>query len=365
MPTFSRRNIMDENYQKSYENYEPDYYSVYQRQQERKARGAFSRFGFALFGYLAIAYVAIFAFEIVMLLSLGIEGTSQLMAKYPIIEWLESFLPMYILSLPIFYLIIKNMKKSTAQKSGMTVGEFFALFLICQALMTVGNMIGNMLNSFFSILKNDEVINQTGELVEAMPTWLTLLIVVVVGPIVEELMFRKFMIDRLSVWGNGIAITASSIAFGLFHGNLYQFFYATFIGFILGYMYAKTRNIKHCALMHMLLNFFGTIAIMPVIEHMDRMYEMSELLHDGIEVNFSEYLSSIMVVSSYTVIQYAMVIAGAVLLFKHIRNKKFALPDPAEYSISREKKLSVALLNPGAIVFLVLSLFFFVLSVLA
>ena len=137
---------MDENYQKSYENYEPDYYSVYQRQQERKARGAFSRFGFALVAYLAIAYVAIFTFEIVMLLSLGIEGTSQLMAKYPIIGWLESFLPMYILSFPIFYLIIKNMKKSTAQKSGMTVGEFFALFLICQALMTVGNMIGNMLN---------------------------------------------------------------------------------------------------------------------------------------------------------------------------------------------------------------------------
>ena len=98
---------------------------------------------------------------------------------------------------------------------------------------------------------------------------------------------------------------------------------------------------------------------------MDRMYEMSELLLDGIEVNFSEYLSSIMVVSSYTVIQYAMVIAGAVLLFKHIRNKKFALPDPAEYSISREKKLGVALLNPGTIVFLVLSLFFCVLSVLA
>ena len=49
-------------------------------------------------------------------------------------------------------------------------------------------------------------------------------------------MFRKLIIDRMSIYGDKLAIIVSSIAFGLFHGNFYQIFYATLIGFILGYV---------------------------------------------------------------------------------------------------------------------------------
>ena len=101
--------------------------------------------------------------------------------------------------------------------------------------MFVGNMIGSSLNGIIGTILGHEIKNSTSDLIETTPLWLVFLVVVIIGPIVEELMFRKLMIDRLGRYGDAVAITVSSIAFGLFHGNFYQFFYAAMLGFVLGY----------------------------------------------------------------------------------------------------------------------------------
>ena len=70
-----------------------------------------------------------------------------------------------------------------------------------------------------------------------------------------------------------------------------------------------------------------------------------------------------MVVGSYSVIQYAMLIAGTVLFVKAVRNKKFRLQSTYEYKIPREQVASVAILNPGTILFLILSILIFVTNI--
>ena len=147
------------------------------------------------------------------------------------------------------------MKTKYREKTTMTVSEFFSLFLISQTAMFAGNLIGEAFSGFFSVFKGSEVTDPVAAIVESTPIWLLLITVVIIGPIVEELIFRKLMIDRLSRYGELIAVMTSSIAFGLFHGKFYQFFYAVMLGLILGYMYAKTRNIKYSIIMHMLINF--------------------------------------------------------------------------------------------------------------
>jgi hypothetical protein len=190
-----------------------------------------------------------------------------------------------------------------------------------------------------------------------------MLTVVIIGPIVEEFIFRKLIIDRLSRYGELVAIMSSAIAFGLYHGNFYQFFYATMTGLILGYMYAKTRDVKYSIFMHMLINFMGTIAIIPFTKSYDKMLPQLENIQNGIEVDMADFVKNTMIVGSYSIIQYAMIIAGTVLFVKAIKKKRFRIKSTYEYQIPKERAASVAILNPGTILFLVLTIATFVINI--
>ena len=353
---------MNENY--SYQNGgEPDYYAQYTKSCMQEAGKTFSRFHLALFTYLIVVYAVIFVSEAIMILALGKEKFVELMTTSALLNHLFNSVPQYLIAFPILFLIVKGMKTKYREKSKMSATEFFSLFLISQTAMLVGNLIGDMFNSFFSAFKGSELTDPVTELVMASPVWLLLITVVIVGPIVEELIFRKLMIDRLSRYGELVAIMTSSIAFGLFHGNFYQFFYAVMLGLILGYMYAKTRNIKYSIFMHMLINFFGSIVAIPVSKSFDKLMPQLENVYNGIEVDMADFIKNAMVVGSYSVIQYAMLIAGTVLFVKAVRNKKFRLQSTYEYKIPREQVASVAILNPGTILFLILSILIFVTNI--
>jgi len=354
-----------DNYNSYTQSTEPDYYEAYKKEQSKEARGVFSRFHFALVIYLVVSYAVSIIAEIAMLVTFGsIEAMSEFLASHRYVSWLLSFLPMYIIAFPIFLLIIWKMKKMPLERSGMKASEFFSLFLIAQLAMWVGNIIGNSFNSFFANIKGDAVTDHTGELIGAMPVWLTLLIVVVVGPIIEELMFRKLMIDRLSRYGNTVAIIVSSVSFGLFHGNLYQFFYAALIGVILGFMYAKTRNVLYPIAMHILVNFFGSVVPTPVIEKLDDMFAMLESLEAGIEVNMAELIGSVMVVASYSIIQYAMLIGGGIMLYKFLKNKRYKIRDNWEYKLPREDAAGIIVGNIGTVIFIAASVLLFAYSII-
>ena len=81
-----------------------------------------------------------------------------------------------------------------------------------------------------------------------------ILIVGVIAPIFEELIFRKVLIDHVAPKGELVAILASGIMFGLFHGNFQQCFFACFIGFLFAYIYLKTGRVIYTILLHMTLN---------------------------------------------------------------------------------------------------------------
>lgn len=355
---------MDYNYNSYTQNSEPDYYEMYTKEQIKGAKSVFSRFHFALVMYIVISYVIAIIAEISMLVVLGgAEEMTAFLAEHEYVSWLLSFLPMYLIAFPVFFLIVWEMKTMPLEKSKMKASEFFSLFLIAQLAMWVGNVIGNSFNSFFASLKGDSVTDHTSELIDSMPVWLTLLIVVIVGPIIEELMFRKLMIDRLSRYGNTVAIIVSSVSFGLFHGNLYQFFYAALIGAILGFIYAKTRNVLYPIAMHILVNFFGSVVPMPVIEKMDEMFVMLESLEAGLEVNMANFIGSVMVVASYSIVQYAMLIGGGIMLYKFIKNKRYKIRDRWEYKLPREDAAGIIIATPGTIVFLVASILLFAYSI--
>ena len=54
-----------------------------------------------------------------------------------------------------------------------------------------------------------------------------ILIPTILAQVVEELIFRKLLIDRLHNYGEKAVIIFTAICFGLFHGNLTQTLFGT------------------------------------------------------------------------------------------------------------------------------------------
>ena len=92
------------------------------------------------------------------------------------------------------------------------------------------------------------------------PLWLLLAVVVVLGPIAEELLFRRMILGRIKYYfGSRWAIVISALLFGIYHGNMVQFVYAGLLGLGFGYIYDKSGNIRISIVAHMCLNLLAVL----------------------------------------------------------------------------------------------------------
>jgi membrane protease YdiL (CAAX protease family) len=88
------------------------------------------------------------------------------------------------------------------------------------------------------------------------PAATTILIIYacVVGPILEEILFRGLVLQSLRPWGDKLAIIVSSVLFGLMHINVIQVFTTTLLGLLLAYVAIKSDSIISTIILHILYN---------------------------------------------------------------------------------------------------------------
>lgn len=85
--------------------------------------------------------------------------------------------------------------------------------------------------------------------------WGSILALVVVAPLTEELLMRGFILRGfLSHYSTRKAILASAVLFGLLHLNPWQFIGATILGILFAWWFIQTRSILPCLFGHALYN---------------------------------------------------------------------------------------------------------------
>lgn len=100
--------------------------------------------------------------------------------------------------------------------------------------------------------------NDTSEVIYSGGIVLQLLVTCVCAPLVEETLFRGIVHKRLrGIMGATPAMIISSVLFGIIHGNIVQFIYATLIGLICAYVYEKFKTICAPILVHFSANIFS------------------------------------------------------------------------------------------------------------
>ncbi len=81
----------------------------------------------------------------------------------------------------------------------------------------------------------------------------------IVAPITEELVFRVFCLKNLSRVNLRFGIIASSLLFGLLHGNIIQFVFAFPLGIVLALLTVRTNSIIPAIGVHMIVNTCATV----------------------------------------------------------------------------------------------------------
>ena len=131
----------------------------------------------------------------------------------------------------------------------------FMTFGIGIPLSFVGSLVNTMLTVPFGGSNTSVIL----ELLNSSSILPRILVVGILAPIFEELIFRKVLIDRLSRYSTFLAIFVSGLFFGLYHGNFSQFFFATGIGLLFAFLYSKTGKIHLTIILHMIVNLFTSV----------------------------------------------------------------------------------------------------------
>lgn len=265
------------------------------------------------------------------------------MDSYPMM-CIYIFVPQYLLAFPCALLILRTLEPSKPEKSPLKFSSFILMFIISEFFMYAGNVLGNLLNS--AIMKLAGISGQS--LIENMildwPLYLKLALFVIIGPFFEEFLFRKTIIDRTRVYGEKNAVIFSAVMFGLFHGNIIQLFYAAGIGLVLGYVYTKTGKLRYSYMLHVIINFFGSIVSAWIIDYgaedLEKLESTGEIVMSGGVIAYFCYIACIIAVS----------LAGMVLFFVKKRNVSFR---DTELELPKEKCFRVSYVNVGVILFAV------------
>ena len=211
----------------------------------------------------------------------------------------------YILPFPILLLLMKKLDCENIEKESLSIKTFLLYFCISYSLMIIGNLIGLAITALIGNAIQSDVVNPIQNLINSTDMILNLIIISIIAPIFEEIIFRKLLIDRTIKYGARISIILSATLFGLMHGNLNQFFYAFLLGGFFAYVYIKTGKIIYTILMHIILNLIGSVLSLFVVESVNAITQGTYTAFDaGIILGFVLFIIIATLIGLYGLIKY-------------------------------------------------------------
>ena len=312
----------------------------------KAATRVFSRIGFALLGYLVVANLLVTAF------TLGYMWLFQ--DENPSVSAL-SILSMLGLSIlgPLFCrLFLGKLPASAPIRGRASLTTLLSLCTVAFFFIYAGNILGIFASETIGTMLNMPIEEGTLELVAQMPWYIALPVVVLVGPLAEEYVFRKLLLDRTRIYGEKLAILFSAILFAFYHSSIQQFFYALFVGLLLGYLYMRTGNLWYGYLIHAVVNFFGSVVPLLLMSHGG----MNDIL-DALEVGSMEAIAAameahplgVLAIIVFGLLEMLLSLGGFVLFLRLRKKLRFY---PAEADLPRDTEATVAFTGIGVILFI-------------
>ncbi len=306
---------------------------------KKQMKSCFNRIGWGIAVTMLVWLVLLYSFTFAVMLSDSVFPSWNLSEHY------NQYLLLIneaTLAIAVFcgFFIIKPVPKAQEYKESVSFGRFMQILCICFAVSYIGNIIGTIFLMYWGIITGNEVGNDLTEVLNMTEPFMMFLSVGVLAPILEELLFRKFLIDRMRKYGEVISILVSAGLFALFHQNFAQFVYTFSAGVMLGYLYYRTGNYWLTTLLHAIFNCIGgvlpTLLLPKILALSEDLTTLESTLSFMTEEEMSsvlmaliaEYAAPLLLYGVYLLILGAVNITGIVFLvigFKKYRAEKSSL----------------------------------------
>ncbi len=317
---------------------------------EKGAKKHFSGIGLSYFLFSIVAGV------VQIIAAVVINLVNPLILDNYLFSMLVALLPMYCFGAPVCIILMKKLPAEKPERAPWGFGRFIGGLVIALSLMYIGSFIGTYIGLLIESFAPEATAstNAVQEMVYSGNMMINVIFMVFVGPVVEELLFRKLLCDRLRIYGEGITVVVTAILFGLFHGNLTQFVYAFLLGGLLAYIYLKTGRVTVTIAYHIVLNFIGSVVPLLALKATD-IDGMQEILSSGDTDLVTQFVSdniesfAIYALYAFSIIIFMMV--GLILLIVLAACGKIKFR-PGRYKIPSGKRFAVVILNVGMILFI-------------
>lgn len=227
----------------------PDEWKLRKKQEKSRLRSDASYIG-AL--SLALTFVMQYAFSFIvhLLVKGGAFPADNLNKPYLGLDntmYMCLYMAVYICSLLWPALIVsfcykKKFSPFTPTKSVPFGVAFFGVFSAI-GLCMLSNIINSYILYFFTEI--GLTVPEAPQTMVETPTSLALNLftMAVLPALLEEMIYRGYILRTLRPYGNVFAVIVSSLLFSLMHGNLRQIPFAFIVGLVLGLLYVFTNNI--------------------------------------------------------------------------------------------------------------------------
>lgn len=282
----------------------------------------FSRLGWALFVQMA-ATVAV-----QLLVSIVVRVLHPELLTQPVFLWLLSVGSAYGAGFPAACLVLRG-TAAPQRPAPRPMGPvpFCKALITTLGLIYLANLLTLILTQFIGALRGEAVTNPVDSLA-TYPMALQLLLGCVIAPLSEEYLFRRLLLERLRPYGDRFALLTSALCFGLFHGNLNQFFYAFAVGALFAYIALRTGRLRYTIFIHAVTN--GTsVALVPLQEKLGAL---------------GEQLTSLLVLGA--------IVLGLTFLITSWRDIQL---EPGSVPLSEGWKWRLFFENPGVLLFCALA----------
>lgn len=229
-----------------------------------EAGQAYGKIGLALALYVCLAGVLTLLYKSLMPELFGESITSA-----PWYSRMRIIFPGYMVAFPAFYYICKRIRRTPPEQHKMTLGQFMSCIFMNQGILLVGFIIGTVIYGMFLFKMSDVGTNRLREAMSNAELLWRILTVGVVTPIFEELVFRKLFIDRVHIYGEGMAILASGLLYALYQGDFTRFFFSVGLGAFFAYIYIRTGKIWYTMIFRMISELSLTIAMFVLSNRID------------------------------------------------------------------------------------------------
>jgi membrane protease YdiL (CAAX protease family) len=230
----------------------------------RLLRRHWSRLGLGLFAFLTVSILT-------QTLAVFLAGllAPRLLREGWFLTML-SFVCMYLVGFPVLLAVLPKPPAAYPEKRSLGDGTALPIyFLMCMGILYPCNLLGTGVNSLLGDLLGSSIENPLEDFIQRLDLWSVCLFAVVLAPVMEEIIFRKLLMDRMRTIDAPGAVLFSALAFALCHGNLSQFFYAFGVGLLFGSIYARTGRLRYSVILHILVNFVGSMLPLLLLQDAD------------------------------------------------------------------------------------------------